>query len=170
VKKSTKRRSAILATTAALVATLFVAPSAASAPTPQQAAVSSGVLQQLCQRAFDRAVTDYNTAFANRDLAALMEFYRDDAVKVDPDGKIQYGKTEIAALFGQLFELTFTESFPHLYKKADCRTAVLLTNSKLVFPEWEYEERFFTTLTYTFDGLKWRVLSSTSTNLVTSGG
>jgi hypothetical protein len=169
VKKSTKRRSALVATTAALVATLVVAPSAASAPTPR-AAVSGGALQQLCERAFDRTVTAYNTAFANRDLAALMEFYRDDAVKVDPDGKIQYGKDEIAVLFGQLFELNFTESFPQMYKDADCRTAVLLTDSKLVFPEWEYEERFFTTLTYTFDGLKWRVLNSTSTNLVTSGG
>lgn len=168
MKKTTKRRSAILATTATLVATLFIAPSAVNASSQETA--TAGRVQQLCERAFDRTVAAYNTAFANRDLDALMEFYRDDAVKVDPNGDIQYGKQEIAALFGQLFELNFTEAFPQLYKVADCRTAVLLTDSKLVFPEWEYEEKFLTTLTYTFDGFRWRVLSSTSTGLVTSGG
>ncbi|MGQ0842065.1 YybH family protein [Actinokineospora sp.] len=122
-----------------------------------------------CQRRFDDTVRRYDEAFLARDLDRLMSFYRDDATKIDPNGDIQLNKQEIAGLFGQLFQLNFTASFPHVKKVVDCDTALLVTDSTLVFPDFEYQEHFFSSLTYTADDRgRWRVLVSASTGLTST--
>lgn len=119
----------------------------------------------VAEQLFDDAVRRYNEAFAARDANRFLEFFRDDATKIDSSGDAQWDKSQIAALFEGLFTMEFEETVTPVKKVVDGDTALLVTDIKLVFDG--FAEHFLTALTFTNRDGDWKVLAAASTNLPT---
>jgi uncharacterized protein (TIGR02246 family) len=124
-----------------------------------------------CGASFDRMWGAYNRAFDDRDISGLMAHYRPDAVKVDPDGTFHQGRESIRGLFAELFTLEYASDFREVRRTvAGCRTAVLVVDSTLEFPQWQYTERFLTALSFSRDRGRWRVIANVSSPLPGGSG
>lgn len=104
----------------------------------------------------------YNEAFDARDVDGFMRFYREDVTKIDSTGDAQWNREQVAALFGGLFQMSFTSSFVTLKEVIGEQTALLILDSTLTFAD--FEEHFLTALTFTKQDGEWKVLVASSTN------
>lgn len=118
------------------------------------------------ERQFDETIRQYNQAFEDRDLGRFVSFFRDDAAKIDPTGDTAWNKEQITELFRGLFKMDFTAKFPAVKKVVDRHTALLVTDMTLTFRD--FEQRFLTSLTFTYQDREWKVLSAASTSLPAS--
>jgi uncharacterized protein (TIGR02246 family) len=114
------------------------------------------------EQEFDEMYRRYNAAFEARDVDGFMRFYRDDATKIDSTGHAQWAKEQIAALFGGLFQMTFTSSFVPVKKVIGEHTALVVLDSTLTFAD--FEQHFLTALTFTKGDGGWQVLVAASTD------
>lgn len=117
----------------------------------------------VAEQLFDDTVRRYNEAFADRDADRFLEFFREDATKIDSSGDVQWDKEQIAGLFGELFKMDFESTSTPVKKIVDGDTALLVTDIKLVFED--FAEHFLTALTFTHSNGDWKVLVAASTNL-----
>jgi uncharacterized protein (TIGR02246 family) len=67
------------------------------------------------EAAMEAIAHDYMQAYNQQDVAALQNFYTDDATRVDQEGKILKGADQIAAFFAEQFkQINSTISIRHL--------------------------------------------------------
>ncbi|UQX05402.1 nuclear transport factor 2 family protein [Streptomyces sp. RerS4] len=128
------------------------------------AAEAAGRRAAVCRAAFERDWRQYNRSFDARDADRLMGHYLPDASKIDPDGSYHQGRPAIDGLFRGLFTMDFTSEFREVRRTVvDCRTALLIVDSTLVFPEWQSTERFMSALSFTYERGHWKVIANVST-------
>ncbi|MGJ9423293.1 YybH family protein [Aeromicrobium sp. CF3.5] len=126
-------------------------------------------VHDVAKRSFDDTIRLYNEAFESRDIDTFITFFRDDAIKIDPDGTYVQGTAAIAELFGGLFQMEFTATFPELSRVITGPTALQVTEITLTFDG--FAEHFYTALTFAqgSDGL-WRVLAAVSATVPAGDG
>ncbi|MEU8775805.1 nuclear transport factor 2 family protein [Streptomyces sp. NPDC048606] len=162
----------------ALVAALLwgvSAPAQASGPAGGAAGASGGAAADAagrqragCRAAFERDWRSYNRAFDGRDVGRLMGHYLPDASKVDPDGSYHQGRPAVEGLFRELFAMEFTSDFRELRRTVvECRTALMVVDSTLVFPQWGHTERFTSVLSFTYERGQWKVIANVSSPAAT---
>lgn len=113
---------------------------------------------------FQDSVRTYHEAFESRDLEKFAGFFREDAIKIDPDGSVARGKKQISQLFGGLFQMEFSSQIVETHAVVEKDVAVQASDIMLTFDD--FEEHFYTVLTFTRDAEgSWMVLSAASTKI-----
>jgi ketosteroid isomerase-like protein len=118
-----------------------------------------------CAQRFDQTVRLRDEAFADRDLDALMAFYRADAVEVDPSGRTHLDRDAIETQIGYLFTIDFDAEFVELKRDVDCDTAVLVLDSTFHLRATGTSQHFVTAQTFTFDRGRWSIQLAANTML-----